>query len=256
MRLDLDNKTHMMMLRIVLLVVVVTAVALLLGPQAKTDKATDESSSEVSSDISHMKRLAEQEAADLRLGQYTINAMWRTGAREKLSDARKQTLARAIVRVSNDIFETEEHKKAFVAVIAIESGFHRFAQSPTGPKGLTQVAKSAFIESMASCGITGLNDDDIWDTDINLYAGACYFRKQLDKNNGDTYMAIIAYNQGPNSDSLKTYAKNGSLDNIEVLKYVAKFTFLKRTVTDEKEQGTPAMTGNVGQSSGIQKDKQ
>jgi soluble lytic murein transglycosylase-like protein len=180
-----------------------------------------------------------KEEADTKLGQYAINAMYKAGAKDKLSDAKKQTLARAIVRVANDIFEKEDNKRAFVAVIAIESAFQRYAQSPTGPKGYAQMAKKSFAEAMADCGVTNIKEDDVWETDLNLYAGACYFRKLLEANDGDPYMAIIAYNQGPNSDSLKSYAKSGSLDNVEALKYVAKFTFLKRTITDKKQPGVP-----------------
>ena len=186
-------------------------------------------------------KLSLKEEADLRLGQYAINAMYRTGAKDKISDAKKQVLARAIVRVSNDIFEKDEDKRAFIGIIAIESAFQRFVQSPTGPKGYVQVAKKAFLEAMGDCGVTNLHDEDVWETDLNLYAGACYFRKQIDANNGDQYMAMIAYNQGPSSDSLKSYAKSGSMDNIEVLKYMAKFTFLKRTLTDTKQPNIPAL---------------
>lgn len=184
---------------------------------------------------------SEQEEADLRLGQYAINAMYKAGAKDKISDAKKQVLARAIVRVSNDIFIKEDDKRAFISIIAIESAFQRFVQSPTGPKGYSQVAKKSFIEAMSDCGVTNLHDEDVWETDLNLYAGACYFRKQIDANAGDQYMAMIAYNQGPSSDSLKSYAKSGSMDNIEVLKYMAKFTFLKRTLTDTKQPNIPAI---------------
>lgn len=188
-----------------------------------------------------LKRYAEKEEADLRLGQYAINAMYQAGAKDKISDAKKQILARAIVRVSNDIFVKEEDKRAFISIIAIESAFQRFVQSPTGPKGYSQVAKKSFYEAMADCGVTNLHEEDVWETDLNLYAGACYFRKQIDANNGDQYMAMIAYNQGPASDSLKSYAKNGSMNNLEVLKYMAKFTFLKRTLTDEKLPNVPSI---------------
>ena len=182
-----------------------------------------------------------KEEADSRLGQYAINAMYKAGAKDRLSDAKKQILARAIVRVSNDIFDTEDNKKAFIAVLAIESGFNRFAQSPTGPKGYAQLAKASFHEAMGDCGVANLKDEDVWETDLNLYAGACYFKKLLENNGGDPYMAIIGYNQGPNSEALKTYSKYGSMDSLEALKYVAKFTFLKRSITDKKETGVPAI---------------
>jgi soluble lytic murein transglycosylase-like protein len=182
-----------------------------------------------------------KEENDARLGQYAINAMYKAGAKDRLSDAKKQILARAIVRVANDIFDTEDNKKAFIAVLAIESGFNRFAQSPTGPKGYAQLARASFHEAMKDCGVENLKDDDVWETDLNLYAGACYFKKILEANGGDPYMAIIGYNQGPNSEALKSYSKYGSMDNLEALKYVAKFTFLKRSITDQKQPGVPAI---------------
>jgi len=185
-------------------------------------------------------KMKEIETADIALGQYAINMMYHAGAGNKISNARKQTLARSIVKTANDVYDSIDHKKAFIAVIAIESSFQRFAQSPTGPKGLSQVAKAAFKEGLALCGIPTADDEDVWDTDINLYAGACYFRNLLEKNNGDPYIAIVAYNKGPNSDSIKTYAKNGSLNDVEALKYVAKFNFLKRTVPEGKIPNIPA----------------
>lgn len=186
-----------------------------------------------------LAELSAKEEADQRLGQYAINMMYLSGAKDKISDGKKQILARSIVRVANDIFEKEDNKRAFIAVLAIESAFQRFAQSPTGPKGYAQLAKKSFHEAMSDCGVVNLHDDDVWETDINLYAGACYFRKVLDAYDGDHLAAIVAYNQGPNSNSAKSYAKYGSLDNMEALKYVAKFSFLKRKVTDQKTPNVP-----------------
>lgn len=185
-------------------------------------------------------KMKEAEAADNALGQYTINMMHHAGANLKLSEARRQILARSIVKVANDVYESVDHKKAFIAVIAIESGFQKYAQSPTGPKGLSQVARAAFKEGLALCGIPSANEDDVWDADINLYAGACYFRNLLEKNNNDPYIAIVAYNKGPNSESIKTYTKNGNLDDVEALKYIAKFNFLKRTTPEGKIPNVPA----------------
>jgi soluble lytic murein transglycosylase-like protein len=188
-----------------------------------------------------LRKIQEKEEADLRLGQYAINMMYATPAGKLLSDGRKQSLAQGIVRVANDIFNTEENKKAFVAVIAIESGFQKLAQSPTGPKGYSQVARKSFYEALEACGVSNLNDDDVWDTDLNLYAGACYFQKLLIQHNQDPFLAIVAYNQGPNSEAIKTFSKSGSLESPEALKYVAKFTFLNRTVKDEKQPNIPAI---------------
>jgi len=190
-----------------------------------------------------LAQLDAQAEADQKLGQYSINMMYRSFEGKKLSDGKKLVLSRAIVRVSNEIFEDEEHKRAFIAALAIESQFNRMAQSPTGPKGYAQLARKSFHEALETCGVTNVNDDDVWETDLNLYAGACYFRMMLEmpEVGGDPYIAIVAYNQGPYSKDLKSYAKNGSLEGIEPLRYVAKFAFLKRTTTDAKEVGVPAI---------------
>lgn len=193
-----------------------------------------QASVEVQALQAQLDQIKKQEELDRVLGQYAINMMYQTSASTKISDARKQILARAIVRVSNDVFETEESKKAFVAVLAIESEFQRTAQSPTGPRGLSQVARKAFEEGMANCGVGKFSDEDVWETDINLYAGACYFRALLENNNNDPYVAIVGYNQGPNSKDFKSYAKHGRMDSLEALKYVARFNFLKRATPDDR----------------------
>jgi soluble lytic murein transglycosylase-like protein len=199
---------------------------------------------EASAAEQELAKYKEREELNDKLGQYAINMMYSTAGGQKLSDAKKQILARAIVRIANDIFENEDNKRAYIAVLAIESQFNKFAQSPTGPKGLAQLAKATFKEAMADCGVTDLHDDDVWETDLNLYAGACYFKKLLEVYKGDPYIAIVAYNQGPNSESAKTYAKSGHLTEMEPLKYVAKFSFLKRTVTDVKQPNIPEFAKN------------
>lgn len=149
-----------------------------------------------------------KEEAALRLGQYTLNMMVRSGSGRTLSEARKIVLAQDVVRVAMDIFpDKEEHRKAFVAVVAIESGFDRLAQSPTGPKGLGQLAKAAFKDGSSYCALPHSNDTDVWETTINLYSSACYFRSLLEANNNDPLIAIVAYNQGGNSASMKSYSK-------------------------------------------------
>jgi membrane-bound lytic murein transglycosylase MltF len=167
--------------------------------------------------------------------------MYTAGAQKSLSAGKMQVLARAIVRIAFDIYQSEESRKAFVMVIAIESGFNRFAQSPTGPKGYGQLAKNTFKEALADCGVKDLHDEDVWEQDLNLYAAACYYKKLVDARGGDTYAAAIAYNQGPNSESDKTYRKSGRLEAIEPMKYLAKFSFLDRQVTPEKPSGVPSI---------------
>lgn len=190
-----------------------------------------------------LQAIRDKQVADEKLGQYAINMMYRAGAGKTLSDGKKLILARSIVRVANDIFDREIDKKGFITVLAIESSFNRFAQSPTGPKGYGQLAKTSFHEAMKDCGLDNMKDEDVWETDLNLYAAACYFNKMLDGagEDRDPGFAIVSYNQGPNSEAAKSYAKSGSMDNIEALKYVARFNFLSRKVSDTVAKDVPAI---------------
>ena len=190
--------------------------------------------------IKQLAAIKAQEAKDATLGQYAINMMFRSGAQKIMSKGMMLMLARSIVRVGNDIFPDEEQKRRdLVMVLAIESGFSRFAQSPTGPKGYGQLAKSSFHEAMADCGVTGLRDEDVWETDLNLYAAACYFKKMLNASENDTGLAAVSYNQGSNSDSAKSYKKSGDMKELEPLRYLTKITFLTKTVSDKKTPGVP-----------------
>jgi hypothetical protein len=63
----------------------------------------------------------------------------------------------------------------------------------------------------------------------------------LEMSDNDPFAAMVAYNQGPNSEDARNYLKNGSLDGKEALKYIAKATFLKRSVTDKKMPGVPSI---------------
>lgn len=211
------------------------------------DKKLTESISQTQ--ISELKQqlaiLKSQEEQDMALGQYVINMMYQTRAGNVISNALKQVIAQALVRITNSVFDNPEHRKAFVAVVAIESEFLRTAQSPTGPRGLSQVAKAAFKEGLQDCGITDIKDNDVWEMDINLYAGACYFKTLLEKSGGDPYIAIVAYNQGLNSTDMKTYSRTGWMDGKEALKYVARFNYLKRTVKEEKAPEAPAIKANL-----------
>ena len=203
-------------------------------------------------------RAKEQEESDMKVGQYTINMIYQCGSGHKISDGMKQVLARDIVTVTNEIFEKVEHKRGWISSIAIESCFQRFAQSPTGPKGYGQLAKAAFHEGIANCSIGSVDDDDVFETKLNLYSSACYFRALLERPdvNGDPFTAMVFYNRGPNDEEAKKYAKTGRLDNVEALKYVAKATFLKRVVTDGKQPGIPSIKDiNRASSKNINKVK-
>lgn len=68
--------------------------------------------------------------------------------------------------------------------------------SPVGAKGIAQLMEPTARAKAKELGI----DPDKWqDPDVNLQLGQAYFQEMLDTFNGDTTLAVMAYNAGPNA---------------------------------------------------------
>lgn len=77
-------------------------------------------------------------------------------------------------------------------LVRAESSFRNNATSPVGATGLTQLMPrtAAWIEP-------GTTRSDLRDPKKNLDIGFKYLRYLIDKYDGDTRLALIAYNRGP-----------------------------------------------------------
>jgi hypothetical protein len=165
------------------------------------------------------------EKDDAELGNYILLQMKIVKA--QMSPLKKQILAKQIVSAANDIFTTQEHKKQFVTLIAIESKFHIDAKSGAGAVGLTQVITRYAPEFAAKCGVDNIEPGDLEVPEINLLVGGCRFRTLLEVLNGQTSVALVAYNAGLHSDQIKQLQELRSIDNKETANYIGKFFFIK-----------------------------
>lgn len=77
-------------------------------------------------------------------------------------------------------------------LVRVESGFRRTAVSSAGAIGYAQIrpATAKWLDPTVEAR-------DLFDTGTNLHLGFRYFRYLLDEYNGDTRLALLAYNRGP-----------------------------------------------------------
>ncbi len=77
-------------------------------------------------------------------------------------------------------------------LVRVESGFLRTAVSSAGAIGYTQIRPST-----ARWLDPSVETADLFGSAVNLHLGFRYFRYLLDEYNGDTRLALLAYNRGP-----------------------------------------------------------
>jgi soluble lytic murein transglycosylase-like protein len=76
------------------------------------------------------------------------------------------------------------------------------------------------------CGIQKVSEKDIHETEVNLTLGACYFKELLKNLNNNVAAALVGYNAGTASMSLKQIQNLVNITNQETVNYVSRFTYV------------------------------
>lgn len=108
-------------------------------------------------------------------------------------------------------------------MIAAESSGNPNAESPKGAKGIMQLMDKTGKELWKDLGYEG--EYDPFDKNKNLHMGITYLNSQLVGFNGDTRLAVAAYNAGPGTVSKavnKAQEKTGRSDWNTVKEYLPK----------------------------------
>ena len=92
-------------------------------------------------------------------------------------------------------------------LVRAESGFRTSATSPVGAIGLTQL-----MPATARIFKRGITRSDLRDPETNLRIGFRYLRELMDKYEGDTELALTAYNRGPGTVD-RVLRRGGDPDN-------------------------------------------
>lgn len=120
----------------------------------------------------------------------------------------------------------------WISLIGAESKFDPAARSSVKAVGLGQILPAYLNDFSELCGYGDMKESDLLDGYTNLVLSSCIFRN-LVQNTGSIPLALISYNAGPNSASMKA-AKNGEAPTAsESQAYLSRIWI--RTINTKKE---------------------
>jgi soluble lytic murein transglycosylase-like protein len=151
-------------------------------------------------------------------------------AAPKIAPGRRKLLARLVASVAEEVFTSREHQEYWIALLGVESAFNSAARSPVGAVGLGQLMPQYAGDFGKGCGLEGMTAADITDDFVNTHLSACYFRDLIAQQGGSVPLALVSYNAGINSPSVKR-AKNGGAPVEESSAYVTKIWISRDTQT-------------------------
>jgi soluble lytic murein transglycosylase len=134
-----------------------------------------------------------------------------------------------------DIITMEAHKNELepllvAAVVWVESSFNKEAESSKGARGLMQIMPETGFWVAEQIGMDDFTEDKLYDPLVNISIGTWYLRDLFRQFDGNTYVALAAYNGGRGHVSrwLQNGLWDGSRDRLENIPFPETRLFVLR----------------------------
>lgn len=129
----------------------------------------------------------------------------------RLSRAAKQAKALKLANVTMKYIPTQDARQQYISMLKIESNYNNNVKSSANAIGIGQILKSTFkaVSESDDCNID-VEDDDIYNEDMNLEIGACYYASLLKVNNQNPRLATLWYNGG--GKTVEQFKKFGNIN--------------------------------------------
>lgn len=121
-----------------------------------------------------------------------------------------------------------------VAVMRVESGFDPRAVSPKGARGLMQLMPETAEWVAQMMGMETFEAEMLFEPEINLSMGAWYLAELRRVFNGETVLALAAYNGGRGNVSrwLSEEAWSGKIEEVDNIPFPETRTYVKKVLTN------------------------